>query len=108
MFPIAPFPHFAIALAPIKNGPELEGDSTRNSSRFLWPMSQLFVICAMAFVVVMVVLALLASIIHGISLLFPGALPPDEIDPTTRKAIEQAVAKGFPGARLASIEKENP
>ena len=59
--------------------------------------------CYTAFAVVFVVLALLAFVIHLVTLAFPARSP--RTDPAVVAAITAAVATQQPGARVVHIEE---
>jgi hypothetical protein len=63
----------------------------------------LLVICATAFVAVMLLLSLLAGVIHVLMILFPereaGA------DPALLAAVHTAAAAAYPGHRITGVEE---
>ena len=69
--------------------------------------NDLLLICAIAFVAVLVILSLLAGVIAGICKLFP-VKPVDLPDPGAEEAVRQAVTKAFPGYRVSEIREVKP
>jgi hypothetical protein len=62
----------------------------------------LLIICAAAFIAVIVLLSLLAGIIRILTLLFPV---PDDADAALIAAITSAHAGAYPGTRITRIEE---
>jgi hypothetical protein len=62
----------------------------------------LLLICAIAFVAVIVILSLLAATIAGICKLFPVSTA-DLPDPGAEEAVRQALGKAFPGCRVSEV-----
>jgi hypothetical protein len=69
------------------------------------PATTMMLVCLVAFAVVFVVLALLASAMHLITVAFPG--PTTENDGAIVAAISSSVASLVPGARVTRIEEES-
>lgn len=69
--------------------------------------NDLLLICAIAFVAVLVILSLLAGVIAGICKLFPVKAT-DLPDPGAEEAVRQAVTKAFPGCRISEIREVKP
>ena len=67
--------------------------------------TELLVVCATAFLAVIVLLTVLAGAIHLITRLFPQ--PRSGVDPALVAAIGSAVAATVPGARVTRIEEES-
>jgi hypothetical protein len=65
----------------------------------------LVLICAIAFVAVMVILGFEALVIRLITRLFPQHKPDLE---AIAEVIQQAVVGRFPGAKVVSVEEVNP
>jgi hypothetical protein len=63
--------------------------------------ASLWLICVVAFLSVLVVLASLSLLIKLITVLFPAV--DDEPEPAVAGAIHQAIARTVPGARIVSI-----
>jgi hypothetical protein len=66
--------------------------------------TDLLMTCGIAFVAVMVILTGLAVVIGLLTNLFPDRSP--EADPALMQAIDRAVGKAFPGARVTRVELE--
>ncbi len=66
-------------------------------------MDDLFAACCLAFVVVFLLLAVLASVMRLITTLFPEHKVP--LDPALVAAISTTVANVYPGARVTKIEE---
>ena len=69
--------------------------------------NDLLLICAIAFVAVLVILSLLAGVIAGICKLLPVKAV-DLPDPGAEEAVRQAVTKAFPGCRVSEIREVKP
>jgi hypothetical protein len=65
----------------------------------------LIVVCAVAFAAVLILLSVLATLIHFITLAFPEKT--DETDQTVLAAIHTAVSTTIPGAKVTNIEEIN-
>jgi hypothetical protein len=63
----------------------------------------LVVICAWAFAAVLILLSVLATLIHIITLVFPEKT--DEADQAVLAAIHTAVSTTIPGAKVTNIEE---
>ena len=63
----------------------------------------LVVICAWAFAAVLILLSVLATLIHIITLVFPEKT--DETDKAVLAAIHTAVSTTIPGAEVTNIEE---
>ncbi|MFT4590283.1 MAG: hypothetical protein ACI9VS_004338 [Candidatus Binatia bacterium] len=63
----------------------------------------LVVICAWAFAAVLILLSVLATLIHIITLVFPEKT--DETDQAVLAAIHTAVSTTIPGAKVTNIEE---
>lgn len=66
----------------------------------------LIVVCAVAFLTVMLLLSALAFMIRLLTTVFPEPVPTESggIDPATAAAIDATVSRQIPGARLRRVE----
>jgi hypothetical protein len=65
----------------------------------------LLLICAAAFLAVILLLSLLAGIIRGLTALFPAVVGPDA---ALIAAISAAAARVYPGAKITNIQERKP
>ena len=63
----------------------------------------LLVVCAAAFVAVLVLLSVLAGMIRGLTAIFP---PQETSDPALVAAISAAAARAYPGMVVKSIQEK--
>jgi len=79
---------------PVIDGPRLLGTGATSEVSLL-------VVCLVAFLGVMALLSLLSVVILGLTRVFPPR--GDGVEWATRRAVELAIERRFPGARLAEM-----
>lgn len=68
--------------------------------------ADLVIVCLSAFLAVCVLLSILSLLIKLLTVIFPGF--ESEPEPVVATAIEEAIAKTIPGARIVRIEGRRP